>query len=125
MGRPLIGRGTLWCVVCRAVSGGTQSSKGLRVPSRGVGGACGSGSPSGVSPLISKEFPTGTDRSLRSILSEFKRKKISGRASCKPQLLSGRDSGGSGMGTGLYLLSQCRGHTLGGQQPRGREGTIQ
>lgn len=26
---------------------------------------------------------------------------------------------------GLYLLSHCRGHTLGGQQPRGREEAIQ
>lgn len=75
VGRSLRGRGSLWCVVCRAVSGGTQSSKGLRVPGRGVGSACGSGSLSGVSHLISKEFTTGTNRSLRSILSEFKRKK--------------------------------------------------
>lgn len=74
VGRSLRGRGSLWCVVCRAVSGGTQSSKGLRAPSRGVGSACGS-SLSGVSHLISKEFITGTNRSLRSILSEFKRKK--------------------------------------------------
>lgn len=55
----------------------------------------------------------------------LKEKKISGRESCKPQLLSGRGSGGSGVGMGLYRLSQCRGHTLGGQQPHGREGAIQ
>lgn len=72
-----------------------------------------------------KSFQREQTEALGPFYQSLKEKKVSGRASCKPQLLSGRDSGGSGMGMGLYLLSQCRGHTLGGQQPRGREGAIQ
>lgn len=52
-----------------------QSSKGLRVPSRDIGALVDQALLLGFLISLVKEFTMGTNRSLSSILSEFKRKK--------------------------------------------------